>query len=391
MISKKWKNSLIISFIIIIVIAGITIGSIFLFRDNNVPRDASFWIFNAEENVAQVSAEEFQALTQKELVISIQQLLTHYEIESFSSIQLVSLNDDYQRLVFNETKNTTIALEKDGFTVYQQEKILTNLLGVVIDVPYMSVDISPTIYQALRFSDWETQGESVKINSSITFEKVVVFLLDGFGWRFWENLTTLGLIDLNGEPFFSQPAVTVFPPITNVGTAALLTGYWPSQNGIFIRQDHQLLVPTLFDIASNNGLTTEFIEGNVGFLNFEADYEHWLVDDEGDGDTDDEIFEETNRSLHNNRSDCLFVHFHGIDDMGHKYGPNSGQWLNKVIETFEMVNELLDNIEEDTLIVLTADHGMHLEKNSANDDYRAGTHGECIWEDMLIPFILLKL
>lgn len=389
MISKKWKNGLFVGFITIIVIAGLTIGSIFLFRKNNVPKNVSFWIFNVEENIDQVSAEEFQALTEKEMEISIKNLLAYYQIASFSSVQLISENDDYIRLYYNETENVKIALDQDGFAAYQQETTLINLLGVVIDVPYMSVDISTSIYQTLQFSDWETQGESVQISNTTALEKVVVFLLDGFGWRFWDNLTTLGLIDLNREPVFSQPAVTVFPPITNVATGALLTGYWPSQNGILCRQDHQLLVPTLFDVASNNGLTTEFIEGNVGFLNLQADYEHWLIDDEGDGDTDDEIFEETKQSINNNRSDCLFVHFHGIDDVGHDYGPNSERWLNKVIDTFEMVNELLADIGQNTLVVLTADHGMHLEQN--NDDDRVGTHGECIWEDMLIPFIIITV
>ncbi|NHJ05529.1 MAG: hypothetical protein EAX90_11945 [Candidatus Heimdallarchaeota archaeon] len=133
-----------------------------------------------------------------------------------------------------------------------------------------------------------------------------------------------------------------------------------------------------FDVASKNNLVTEIIEGNVGFLDINADYESWLTDLYGENSIDDEIHNKTIESLNTNRSDLIFVHFHGIDDIGHEFGPYSNEWLSKVNQTFDYVNEIMNFIDNEILVVITTDHGMHTDYSSK--DYRLGTHGESKWE-----------
>ncbi|MFA9422922.1 MAG: alkaline phosphatase family protein, partial [Sedimentibacter sp.] len=77
--------------------------------------------------------------------------------------------------------------------------------------------------------------------------------------------------------------------------------------------------------------------------------------------------------------DFIFVHFHGIDDRGHSYGPEADETMLyiKLIDSY--ISEL-SNIWDGT-IILTADHGMHETENG-------GTHGECRYSDMVVPYFL---
>jgi hypothetical protein len=389
-VKRKTQISLAISITTIIVIAGFsTLGVLLHPRENTINQNAFVVFFNVEENIENLTAKEFQEITENRNKIDLLLLLENQNVIYSSNLTFVSKTDDYYCLLKNEISKTSIELTITGFQVIiENEKIIDEVLGVAIDIPGMSVDIAPTTFEVLNFSNWESQGNSVSIEDTSNIENVVIFLLDGFGWQFWNNLSKNKYIQLEEEPFLAKPVVTVYPPITNVATATILTGFWPSQNGVFYRQDHVLQKPSIFEIAENNNLRTEFVEGNVGFLGIHADYEHWLLDDDGDGLTDDEIFEEANKSFSEDRSDFIFIHFHGIDDIGHEYGPNSVEWLEKTQEIFNYTNQLISQIPENSLIIITADHGMH--NNPSKEEFRIGLHGDCIAEDMLIPFILLR-
>jgi len=168
----------------------------------------------------------------------------------------------------------------------------------------------------------------------------------------------------------------------------LLSGFWPSATGITSRQNHILNVETIFDVATKNNFTTEIIEGNAGFIDINADFESWLPDINESGTNDDEIFQQTIESINSSRSEILFTHFHGIDDDGHSFGPNSLEWLQKVEQIFDYLNEIINYIDENTLVIFTADHGMHISEDPS--DYRIGTHGDCFYDDMMVPIIFAR-
>ncbi|MFW9923283.1 MAG: alkaline phosphatase family protein [Candidatus Thorarchaeota archaeon] len=384
---KGFKLAIIIGIITIFLSGGIVTTLLLVDRENDLPRDAILGIFTIESNIAYVTFDDFKAITNNSMRITIEQLAQVYEFDDMKNITVISTQLNYHCFTSNYF-DIIISLKKDGFQLNSNEIIMNSIAGIALDISYSIIDIAPTTYDLLNFSNWSTEGESVNIDLIPSIEKVVIILLDSFGWYFWSNLSSLDIVSLNGTTVFEQPALTAFPSITNVATASLVTGFWPSDTGIHTRQDHQLLSPSMFDIVSNNNLTTEIIEGNVGFINIEADIEHWLIDENDNGYTDEEIYFEANESLTINRSDYLFIHFHGIDDVGHEYGPNTSEWLAKTIEVFSYVNNLLELMGENTLVVITADHGMHINQDS--EDYRIGTHGECRYEDIFVPFILLQ-
>jgi hypothetical protein len=389
---KKNTAGLLTVLSMLIVLGSILIPILVHNRNTSLQFDknATLAIFTLEEDLVELSATAFYDLTNHTLKMNSKLLLEQLNASVTETITIISTDDDYQKIPKGKISNYTLVLNTQGYIIQEEQKTTVNVIGLAIDIPKMTVDIAPTIYQALGFNDWGAHGEAITIPNAGSYNKVAVFLLDGFGWQFWKNLTALELIGLHYQPFYNQAALTVYPSITNVATASIVSGYWPSESGIYGRNDHILQAPTIFDIAAENNLTTEFFEGSVGFLNFQADYEHWLLDDDGDGLTDDEIFTEANQSLSENRSECLFIHFHGIDDVGHAYGPNSPEWLNKVQEVFNMTNDLLKRMDNQTLVVLTADHGMHTIPPEEQIDYRVGAHGDCRNEDMIVPLIFLR-
>jgi len=78
----------------------------------------------------------------------------------------------------------------------------------------------------------------------------------------------------------------------------------------------------------------------------------------------------------------MFVHFPTPDWMGHEYGWLSPEQLSVLFRADEALQTILNALQEagmreDTLIIITADHGGH-----------DTTHGYSFPEDMTIPWIL---
>jgi predicted AlkP superfamily pyrophosphatase or phosphodiesterase len=76
------------------------------------------------------------------------------------------------------------------------------------------------------------------------------------------------------------------------------------------------------------------------------------------------------------------VHFHGIDDVSHAYGPDSEAVFNKIAETDEWIGQLAAGWQGEILV--TADHGQH---ESADQAGRRGVHGDFLSSDIFVPIL----
>jgi predicted AlkP superfamily pyrophosphatase or phosphodiesterase len=107
-------------------------------------------------------------------------------------------------------------------------------------------------------------------------------------------------------------------------------------------------------------------------------------DKDGNGYSDDNVFLNAMDVIENNMPTMLYIHFHEIDDMGHSYGENSPEYEEALIRVDQYIDQLVEAIPADTLIIITADHGMHTTSDGGN-------HGTLAAADMLIPItIILK-
>jgi len=184
-----------------------------------------------------------------------------------------------------------------------------------------------------------------------------------------------------GEPLVG---LTVYPPTTSVASAATLTGAGPAVTGVDRRGIRKTESETLFDVATAAGLEVEAVEGDALAFNLRNAEMQLSGDRDGNGSTDDNVLGNALAVLASGMPDLLWVHFHGIDDAGHAYGPGAPEEAAAVREVAAAVGQILDALPEDTVVIAFADHGMH----TVQEEGRLGNHGHLIERDMLIPVFL---
>ena len=198
--------------------------------------------------------------------------------------------------------------------------------------------------------------------------RAMVIELDGLGFE---------MLERSGAGYMQslQPAraLACFPPNSQVGLAAMLTGKPPEENGIAEKGARELACDDIFALAEKTGKTCAYIEGKNTVIN--TSLKPMLSLD----DTD--VFANALAAL-KEQPDLLFVHFHEIDDMSHEYGPYAKETQDKISEIDGYVRGLMEAFEG--LVIITADHGQH-------ETPEGGNHGEFLPEDMVVPYRVLRV
>lgn len=252
------------------------------------------------------------------------------------------------------------------------------------DVEASITDIAPTVAQAMGIDSPDIS--SGRLLTQLSSEHVLLLFLDGFGYLQYQEAHETGLIPNLSELGEPLVGITVYPPVTVVASAALLTGAEPAMNGVTERSTRKTESETLFDIAADAGLSVQAVEGEaLAFQLRNAQFE-LSGDRNGNESTDDEVLSNSLSVLQNGMPDILFIHFHGIDDAGHSYGPGSIEESQAIQHIDGAVQQLISELPPGTLVIVFADHGMHAEPGGE----RAGNHGHLIPEDMLIPILIYK-
>lgn len=261
--------------------------------------------------------------------------------------------------IFNTSPN--IYLNSDSNTIYAIDNVITrteDIVGIYIGEDYHS--ITNAYHDAKTYLD--------------NGQKVMVVLLDGFSleqYKLAEEKDSLSFLNQH----FKNEALSVFTPVTNAGFAAIITGETPDINGVHDRSFRVMKTESIFDYTIKNQKKTALLEADIKILNSEIE-PILHIDTNNDGDIDDEIYE-TAKKLASEDYDFIFIHFHGIDDRGHSYGPKDKRTMDYIV-TIDGYLEEISNIW-DGPIILTADHGMHKIEDGGN-------HGICIKEDMVVPY-----
>ncbi len=245
------------------------------------------------------------------------------------------------------------------------------------------IDIAPTAAQALGLPMPRQAGG--RALSAPPVQRAVIIILDGLGYMRYSEARAEGHVPhlaTLGDPLLG---VTVYPPVTNVATAALLTGARPAENGVEQRGVRKTSAETILNAATTAGRRVVAVEGAALAFNL-PDAELVLSGDrDQNGSGDDNVLSNTLAALQAGPPDLLLVHFHGIDDSGHTYGPGSPEETAKVEEVDGEVGRLLEAIPGGTLVIIAADHGMHV----VQEGDRLGNHGQLVARDMFVPIWLL--
>ncbi|MFA7573688.1 MAG: alkaline phosphatase family protein [Lutispora sp.] len=207
-------------------------------------------------------------------------------------------------------------------------------------------------------------------------KNVLIMYIDGLGYEIYEKALKTGIIPYISSLGTAKKALTVYPPITDVTFASMVTGTTPKYTGIHNRDKKPMPVHTMFDIATQKGKSSKVIEGNIKILTDKVDT-ILNIDENKNGTIDDEIYEKAMEEIQN-PPHILLVHFHSYDDFGHKYGPSSQEALEQLKVLDSYIEDIMKDYQGD--VIITSDHGMH-------DEADGGSHGIFSSSDLFIPMI----
>lgn len=207
--------------------------------------------------------------------------------------------------------------------------------------------------------------------------KVMLLFLDGFGYHQYQLAKTEGYAPFISSLPEASKVMTVYQPVTNAGFAAMITGKTPEENGVYSRQQKDMLMESIFGKATALGKKSALVEGNIKILNTETE-PILNLDSDNSGTTDEEVFSAA-MALIQVDYDFMLVHFHGIDDRGHSYGDTDTRTLNQIQQVDEYVRQL--SRLWDGKIIIISDHGMH-------ETDEGGSHGTLRYQDMFVPYIV---
>jgi predicted AlkP superfamily pyrophosphatase or phosphodiesterase len=190
------------------------------------------------------------------------------------------------------------------------------------------------------------------------------------------------ILNLMQSSAYTLGAQTVYPSVTLVAHASMLTGYCPSMHGVdwndYLPERGYAIGTDLFDIAHAAGFYTSMFVGKKKLqqLTGSESLDQFVYVNDRESVLVDQLLDEFPQDF-----GVLFIHFPLVDGMGHEYGWLSWQQLSVASRADEAFGRLLAeldarNLRSETLIIITADHGGH-----------DTTHGSSQPEDMTIPWI----
>jgi len=207
------------------------------------------------------------------------------------------------------------------------------------------------------------------------------------------DMPTFHQMATNGSRTWS--AYTIVPSLTLPSHTSMLTGVGPQVHQI-LWNDYRptngvVKVPTIFSLAKERGLKTAMFVGKEKFKHLELpgtiDELVWPQPDDDAKSVAKAFAAEFGKTKPN----LTFIHFRDPDTVGHATGANSPEKIKALKDCDEALKTIKDAVAaagvlEQSVFILTADHGSHDTKNK--EGKTIGAHGSAEKEDVLIPWIV---
>lgn len=220
-----------------------------------------------------------------------------------------------------------------------------------------------TRYNGIEFLDKELEKD---------YNHVIYILLDGMGSNIIKKL-----LNKNDSlrKYMRKEITSVFPPTTVAATNAVISGIPPISNGhlgwvqYFPKEDVNLVVFRQIDQYDQNNIIKEDLREK--YLSFDRMYQ--TIGNSNHNVNSSEIFpdfieggassfaEQVDRVLlkvKNNDKTFTYLYWTQPDLFEHQYGIYSKEVQHVLEELNEGFEELIDNIDDDTIVICIADHGL---------------------------------
>lgn len=314
-------------------------------------------------------------------------ILYHYGFTLIDEITFHESEDSHHTYDW-ETIAEIATIAENGQVTINSQSYIPNAINItpsplVEEIEWSIMDLAPTIAQVIGLPSLaDAHGQP---RSSSDAKHGVLILMDGLQFQNLQTLVTKGSL-----PFFQaideiHKGLTVFPSITTASTAALLTGAPPYVNGVYGYGYRSTKMETIFDLAVEHGRTVTAIEGYGLAFNLRNANMILSGDRDGDGFTDDNVLANSLDVIKGDMPDLLFIHFHDVDDMGHRYGPETPEYEGAIIRVDNYLSQIYEVLPSNTFVIIFADHGMQAEPNGIG-----GNHGSLTKASMIFPIIFLE-
>lgn len=347
------KRNLILFFVLVLIILITISCTRSISKDAELPlpdrKDIGMNIIDSERNIKFFSAHNQDEIFKLEDTIE-EKYENALTMGGLGEVEYIEESSNFQ-----VRDNSINYIDENGKTIVKDVK------GVMINPPEAS--ITDAYYHMSHY---------------LNEEDVLFILLDGFGYHQYEYAIKNEYLPYLGKQVKATKALSVYKPVTNAGLAAMITGKYPIENGVYSRKQRELNVDSIFKFAEDLEKKAIYIEGNIGILKTEIE-PVLNLDSNGDGFTDDEVYKSTMDAMEKDYN-FIFTHFHGIDDCGHTYGDLSVETMEFIKRVDRYVEEIVSNWKG--IVIITADHGMHSTEEG-------GDHGEFRYEDMVVPYIIM--
>jgi arylsulfatase A-like enzyme len=228
----------------------------------------------------------------------------------------------------------------------------------------------------------DTETPSISPTSAPLARRVLILSIDGLRPDAIPLAPMPNLMALMQSGAYSLGAQTVYPSVTLVSHASMLTGLCPADHGVnwndYIPEMGFATGTDLFDIARAAGLPTYMYvtKTKLQQVTEPASLTKFVFVNDRDTVLTDRLISEFPQDF-----GVLFIHFGISDGMGHSYGWLSSQQFSTLFRADESLARILAELDargmrNETLIIISADHGGH-----------GSTHGSTAPEDMTIPWI----
>jgi hypothetical protein len=254
--------------------------------------------------------------------------------------------------------------------------LLACQIPIAAGLPFLPQTSTPTASQT--FTPTATQTPT----AAPSIRRVVILSIDGLRPDAILLAPMPNLIGLMQSGAFSLGARTVFPSITLVAHASMLTGMCPSKHGVdwndYLPERGYAQGVDLFDIAHAAGLRTEMYVGKKKMkqITEPSSLDNFVFVNDSDSVLMDRLIADFPQDF-----GVLFIHLVETDLTGHAYGWLSPEQLSTIQRADEALGRLLAELDArdlrgETLIIVTADHGGN-----------GQGHGSDSHENMTIPWI----
>jgi predicted AlkP superfamily pyrophosphatase or phosphodiesterase len=235
---------------------------------------------------------------------------------------------------------------------------------------YTQMDIAPTISTLLGFEIPEKDGreinEIVEFCAKKSFDQILLVIIDGIGAALYRKLNgALTQLQALAEDGLFFEIHSLPPRITTPNIGTILTGYAPEHHLLYETADtFYTPIKSILELASEKGIKSGIVieqEGAKAMLN-RVDLAIGVENLNGIVDYDRRITDLASKAFSLEGIQLLMIHLRAIDNCSHHYAKAWDDIAFSARTIDKNCERLFYGLQKPTLILVTSDHPIHVEK-----------------------------